>query len=548
MAHLLARQYELVTVIGHGPTGEVWRATDLNTRETVAVKVLHPRLSADRTIVDRFVRERQILKAFLHPAYVRVRDLVAGDGLIALVMEYVSGWDLRRHVGHSGGLPPALVAEIGLGVAEALAAAHDAGVVHCDLKPSNVLLAEPSGEARLTDCRVARLAHGFQGPAAWYTSPEYVSPEVLGGGPPVPATDVYAFGLVLHEMLTGAPPYRGPNPDAVIAAHLRGEPAVPVTVPPHLRHLVEECLELDPAARPSARELAQRLRYVETSAARDIAWSEIVATSPSETEQIEIASPRSAPSSQPSPSQPSPLSPLSPTAPPVPSPRRPATGRLATGRLATSRLTPGRLAAGRRPSGRFDSRRGALVVGAALFVVAALVAVGVLVATDDEPVGDGPAPASVTTGVVAAQPAPPTPAASATAETLEGATAFVTHWFESLTYAIATGDTAPLQAASSPQCRACADAATVVRDGYRDLSTLRGGGYTVRTVSADDFWTIERPALRVVFDRSPRSAVGPGGELAEVFPAGSFLTCQVLLERADDRWRVLEVLAPSPIA
>lgn len=517
MEHLLARQYELTALIGRGPTGEVWRARDLNTRDGVAVKVLDSRFSADPTIVDRFVRERQVLMAFLHPSFVRVRDLIAGDGVVALVMEYVGGWDLGRHIAHSAGLAPATAARIGIGVAEALAAAHDAGVVHCDLKPSNVLLEEPTGEPRLTDCRVARLAHGFQGAAAWYSTPEYVSPEVLSGGPPLPATDVYALGLMLHEMLTGVPPYRGTDPTAILAAHLTGQPAVPMTVPPQLRRLIEECLDIDPVVRPSAREVAQRLQSAQTSSAHDIAWAEIVAGTPaalgsSGAAASGVAAPEGAPD---------------------------GAGDVVPWRSTT------------RPPTR-DRRRPAAIAVAALVAALVLAVVGVVIATRGSPqAGGGTAEESAPPELInAASPhtPPPTPAANATPETLEGATAFAYHWFEALNYAVSTGDGGALQAASSPQCRACADAATVVRDGYRDRSSLRGGAYTVRTVSADDFWTIDRPALRVVFDRSPRSAVAADGTLAEVFPGGGFLTCQILLERADGRWRVLEVLSPDPIA
>ena len=508
---MLARQYELSTPIGRGPTGEVWRATDLNTRESVAVKVLDVRISGDPTIVDRFVRERQVLAAYLHPSYVRVRELIAGDGMIALVMEYVSGWDLRRHVGHSVGLQPAVVAEIGLGVAEALAEAHDAGVVHCDLKPSNVLLEEPSGRPRLTDSRIARLARGFQGRLAWYSDPTYATPEVISGGPPVPASDVYALGLMLHEMLTGAPPYDGPDQERIIAGHLAGRPQVPAAVPTQLRRLIEECLEVDPAARPPAREVALRLAAETPPPASRESWTRI--TPP----PMPVVPPPSRTTERPL-----------PVPPRVPAARVPAGAPLRAG-----------------PSG---GRRGLVIVAGALALAVAVLVAVILTAGDDQaPVAVDPARSPITTPVVGVDTPPPTLAASATPETLEGATAFANYWFEALTYAVATGDVALLQAASSPQCQACNDAATVIRDGYRDQGVLRGGVYSVRTATTDSFWTLDKPGLRLVFDRSPRSAVAPDGQMTEVFPGGSFLTCHVLLERADGQWRMLAVLSPTPI-
>jgi len=282
MQHLLARQYELTTLIGRGPTGAVWRARERSTRESVAVKVLDSRLSDDPDTVDRFVREQPILKAFLHPAYVRVRDLIAAEGVVALVMELVTGWDVRRHIDQSGPFEPAMAVGLAITVAEALAAAHDAGVVHCDLKPSNVLLEEPAGEARLTDCRVARLARGYQGPAAWYVSAEYATPEVIRGGPPVAATDVYALGLLLCEMLTSTTPYRGADDD-VLAAHLRAEPDIPAMVPPRLRRLLADCLQGEPAARPTAWQVAELLRSAEIwgSVTRESGWSRGTPSDPS---------------------------------------------------------------------------------------------------------------------------------------------------------------------------------------------------------------------------------------------------------------------------
>src|SRR5256714_1307389 len=139
MAELLADRYELTGLVGRGPTGTVWSAQERGTRERLAVKMLDPSLTADQHIVDRFVRERHVLTAFLHMCYVRVRDIVAFDGVVALVMEYVAGSDLRTHLDRNRPWPQDAAADVALTVAEALAAAHDAGVVHCDLKPSNLL-------------------------------------------------------------------------------------------------------------------------------------------------------------------------------------------------------------------------------------------------------------------------------------------------------------------------------------------------------------------------------------------------------------------------
>jgi len=530
MANLLAGQYELTGAIGQGPTGAVWRAREVSTRQNLAIKVLEPHLSSDPAIVDRFVRERPVLMAFLHPAYVRVRDLVATDGVVALVMEFVTGWDLRRHLDNSGPFSPSMAAEIATTVAEALAAAHDAGVVHCDVKPSNLLLAEPSGEVRLTDCRVARLARGYQGPAAWYATPEYAAPEVIRGGPPEAATDVYALGLVLCEMLTGVTPFRGTDIDEVLAGRDRPEPVLPASVPFRLARVVADCLRDEPAARPTAAEVATRLRNAQD-------WLYL------ERESRAEPSPPPPPPSVSVHSEPDlwdtgwvehdqSADPVRPPENPPPTPARPL------GRARPSTLV--RLAA---------------VAGGVMVLVAAIVTVRALSPTADNTGAgtnagntvDGSSPRVGGTNPVTSRPSAPVAPPSAAPETLDGATVFVHFWLETLSYAVATGDAAALEAVSSRECKACADAAALIRNAYRDGSTLHGGAYSVRDVSADDFQIGARPNLRVVFDRTPRSTVGADGRQRDAVPGGTFLTCQVLLERADGRWRVRAVLSPVGI-
>jgi hypothetical protein len=548
MAQVLAGQYELTALIGRGPTGVVWRGRERGTRENIAVKVLHPELSADPGTVDRFRRERPILTAFLHPTYVRVRDLVTADGIVALVMEFVTGWDLRRHIDHAGPLPLPMAAEIAATLAEALASAHDAGVVHCDVKPSNVLLAEPTGDARLTDCRVARLARGYQGRAAWYTNPAYAAPEVIRGGPPQSATDVYALGLVLCEMVTGTTPFEGADVEEVLASHLGAEPTLPAAIPSRLRRIMEDCLHREPAERPTAEELAMRL-YLASEWLSAVTGRAQRAAVPPNGEMATTAPPAVSPDAEAT----------LPPAPRVSSERAEPTVGDVPGSAAVQGASdnaadpdgqvwpqPAPVRAGRDRSGH--KRLAALAGG--LLMVAALLGVLLLSSkADDGRAGGGAQTSPRSANPSANEPQPATaPPGSAAPATREGATTFVYFWFETLDAAVRTGDTTILDAASSPSCQACRGAIQVIRDGYREGGTLRGGSYSVRVVNADDFFSVDRPEMRAVFDRSPRSAVDAGGQQHDVFPGGTFLTCQVVLERADGRWRVLEIFSPAGIA
>ncbi len=520
MAHLLAERYELTALIGSGPTGEVWRARERGTREWLAVKLLDPHLSADPHTVDRFQRERHVLTAFLHLAYVRVRDLVAENRIVALVMELVDGTDLRTRLYRSGPVPPAEATDIAATVAEALAAAHDSGVVHCDVKPSNIIIEDDGGDVRVTDCRVGRLARGFRDGTVRYGYAEYPAPEVIQGGPPVPATDVYALGMLLFEMLTGTTPYRLDDPEPVFDWHEQGEPIGGANVPPVLRPVLRECLRAEPTIRPTAREVAAELRRLLPAIQLD-------------------------PNAEP---------PLLPLPIPMGRERRHLAAPVSSARPAEDiPIVPPRREPARRPEPRPYSKNARIAVGAA---AAALVAAAIVIAAIGMPAaGDGRSTGGPTgsgerrtpTGATGAPTAPLVPP-DAVPATREGAVAFVTHWFNALSYAVSTGNTTALQAASSPSCRPCTSAATLVHNSYQSGNALRGGTYSLRNVTTDNFFNMSQPKIGVVFDRSPRSKVGPGGQLMDVFSPANFVACQVFLERSDNRWLVTDVQSNSPIA
>lgn len=260
MTTTLEQRYVLREEIASGAAGTVWRAEDRATGGEVAVKLLHREVAGQADVVAAFREEARVLAELDHPGVVRVRELTqASDGQLALVMDLVAGTDLRRRLVDDGPLAPGAAAAVLAQVCAALAAVHAAGIVHGDIKPGNILVPSPAGSpgVRLADFGVA---HRIQRPTgATHATPEYVAPEVVDGHPPVPASDVYGIGIVAYETLSGRSPFRGGSVDEVLRKHHRWTAVRLPGVPDGLWRLIASCLELDPADRPSAAELAARL-------------------------------------------------------------------------------------------------------------------------------------------------------------------------------------------------------------------------------------------------------------------------------------------------
>ncbi len=272
-------KYLLEEPLGRGATGTVWRArvreaadpvdgAESQAGELVAIKVLKEELAEDPDVVMRFLRERSVLLRLTHPNIVRTRDLVVEGALLALVMDLVDGPDLHRYVRDNGPFSPMGAALLTAAVADALAASHRDGVVHRDLKPANVLLAGTAEGAEmrpmLTDFGIARLADspGVTRTHEFVGTPAYVAPESAEGKPQTSAVDVYGAGILIYELVTGRPPFRGDSALEVLHQHLSEEPRRPSTVPDPLWTVIERCLRKDPAERPSAESLARALRVV----------------------------------------------------------------------------------------------------------------------------------------------------------------------------------------------------------------------------------------------------------------------------------------------
>ena len=259
--------YEVVSSLGAGGMGEVYRARDAKLGRDVALKILPDAVAADADRVARFEREARTLAALNHPHIAQIYGFEQSGGVSALVMELVEGEDLAVRIAR-GAIPIDEALPIALQIAEALEAAHDAGVIHRDLKPANIKL-RPDGTVKVLDFGLAKAVeqHSGIGPtsgspvvAPTITTPAmtaaglilgtaaYMSPEQAKGRVVDRRADVWAFGCVLYEMLTGSRAFAGDDISDTMVAIFRDDPdwtALPPTTPPHIRRLVQRCLQKD---------------------------------------------------------------------------------------------------------------------------------------------------------------------------------------------------------------------------------------------------------------------------------------------------------------
>jgi eukaryotic-like serine/threonine-protein kinase len=250
---VIGQRYQLQDQIGRGGMATVFRAHDVQLDREVAVKIMRPDLGDDAQFVVRFEAEARRAASVTHPNVVSVYD-VGTDGSPYMVMELVRGGDVATALASDGRLDPRRAAELAADTAGALQAAHDAGLVHRDVKPGNILLAA-DGRARVADFGIARATgeDGLTRTGATLGSVEYFSPEQARGEPVTPASDVYALGVVLYEMLTGRRPFVGDSPYAVATARL-GQPApdprgVVPDLPAELAEITMRAMALEPSER-----------------------------------------------------------------------------------------------------------------------------------------------------------------------------------------------------------------------------------------------------------------------------------------------------------
>lgn len=262
MSRALGSKYTLGESIGRGAMGEAYRGTDHQGNE-LAFKLLHAELARDPELVERFVKERSILLALRGENLVEVRDLVIEGDTLAIVMDLVTGGDLRQAISRNGPFSPAEVCRIGAGIARGLEVVHATGIIHRDIKPANILL---GGTAelpvpKLSDFGISSLIDDAHMRSTTVVgTPQYIAPEVAAGRSAIPASDLYALGIVLYELAVGVTPFAGGSVMAVLLRHGTSIAARPEGIPDPLWDLIASLLSKDPAARPAdARTAAEAL-------------------------------------------------------------------------------------------------------------------------------------------------------------------------------------------------------------------------------------------------------------------------------------------------
>ena len=260
----LADRYRIVSPLGKGGMGEVYRAEDLKLGQTVALKFLPRSLAQTEEARERFTREVRLARQVSHPNVCRVFDIGeisepgdAGKTITHtfLTMEFVDGEDLASLMRRIGRLPLDKAVEIARQLCAGLAAAHEHGIIHRDLKPANLML-DGRGRVRITDFGLAGLAAEIEGADARAGTPAYMSPEQFAGGDVTPKSDLYSLGLVLYEIFTGKRPFDASSSEEMARQREKSTPTAPSQLVKELDPLIERvilrCLEKDPAKRPAS--------------------------------------------------------------------------------------------------------------------------------------------------------------------------------------------------------------------------------------------------------------------------------------------------------
>lgn len=496
--------FEVGELLGFGATGEVWRATETATGETVALKRL--RADADPAAVQALRREATALASLDTPYIVRLRQVV-GD---ILVLDHAPGGSLAALLSRRGDLQPGEVVTVAAPLAAALAAAHAVGLVHGDLSPSNVLFTA-DGMPLLSDLGLARFT-GERVDAVSGTA-EYVDPVVAAGGPPGPASDVWALAAICHHMLAGSPPHAGGGVDQVLAAAVAGARAPLGLLAPRasrsLVAVVEAALSADPSRRPTAEAFATALQRAQAPAPVRLAGAPPVSAPVPDVRETHVV-PR-------------------PTAPPAPTPARRR----------------------RRPSG--------LVLGCVVLVLG-LLAGGLVWARSGEPAGQvsvlpvarqlpapqlpAPQPPTPQAGTPTSQAGPPAPSASP--PPVPGAPAEPA-WGPVLDGLDRQREQAFAQGAPALLERVWVAGSTGATGDAAALATLISAGRTAWGVRHEvralrrTTWSAGHAELRVTDVLTPQVLRDAAGSAVQSLPGRGEAAYDVVLVQVADGWRIAEL-------
>jgi serine/threonine protein kinase len=252
---LLGGRYQILGRLGMGGMAEVLHARDTELQRQVAIKLLKAELIDDPSFQARFLEEARAAAKLSHPNIVTIYDFGHEHGSYFIVMEYVPGTDLKALLKQRSPLPLDESVELMAQICAGVGYAHRSGLVHCDLKPQNILITSDR-RAKITDFGIARALasiHPDETSDLVWGSPQYFAPEQASGGPPSPATDVYSLGVIFYEMLTGHLPFEATDAAALAEMHQIALPPLPTEynpdIPPAIEQMLLKVLSKEPSAR-----------------------------------------------------------------------------------------------------------------------------------------------------------------------------------------------------------------------------------------------------------------------------------------------------------
>ena len=250
----LEDRFQILRELGHGGMGVVLQAYDKQLKEQVAIKILSPLVARNPESIERLRREVSAARRVTHPNVIRIHDISEANGLSYISMEYFEGVNLKEYVRNNGPLSIARACQIMSQIGDGLEEAHRHGVIHRDLKPQNIII-NRANQIKIIDFGLARSQHldGMTATGLIMGTPEYMSPEQVSGKSVDERADIYAFGIILYELLTGRVPFTGESAISIGFKQIKDDPPSPRTfnpgIPEELERIILKTLHKDPLQR-----------------------------------------------------------------------------------------------------------------------------------------------------------------------------------------------------------------------------------------------------------------------------------------------------------